>query len=81
MLGEMRMSTACFACAAQRCIGRLSKPFLLTFQEVTPLSKTRNQLLVNILGEMGPLKLIAIVLLLADTLLVMEGDHTANGLK
>jgi hypothetical protein len=29
----------------------------------------------------APLKLIAIVVLLADTLLVMEGDHTANGFK
>jgi hypothetical protein len=32
-------------------------------------------------GKWAPLKLIAIVVLLDDTLLVMEGDHTANGLK
>src|SRR5215475_7776951 len=46
MLDEMRMRTACFARAPQRCTSRLSRYFLLTFQEVTPLSKTRNQLLV-----------------------------------
>ena len=40
----MRMITACFARAPQRCPNRLSKHFLLTFQEVTPLRKTRNQL-------------------------------------
>jgi hypothetical protein len=45
MLDAMRMSTACFARAPQRCTSRLSKHFLLTFQEVTPLSKTRNQLI------------------------------------
>src|SRR5215813_6155318 len=45
MLDEMRMRTACFAHASQRCTSRLSKHFLLTFQEVTPLRKTRNQLL------------------------------------
>src|SRR6267378_8674468 len=44
MLDTMRMRTACFARAPQRCTSRLSKHFLLTFQEVTPLSKTRNQL-------------------------------------
>src|SRR5262245_28508544 len=44
MLDETRMRTACFARAPQRCTRRLSKHFLLTFQEVTPLSKTRNQL-------------------------------------
>src|SRR5262245_13493372 len=44
MLDEMRRSTACFARALQRCTSRLSKHFLLTFQEVTPPSKTRNQL-------------------------------------
>src|SRR2546428_3132637 len=44
MLDEMRMKTACFARALQRCTSRLSKHFSLTFQEVTPLSKTRNQL-------------------------------------
>jgi hypothetical protein len=44
MLDERRMRTACFARAPQRCTSRLSKYFLLIFQEVTPLSKTRNQL-------------------------------------
>src|SRR6266487_6768341 len=44
MLDEMRMRTVCFARVPQRCTSRLSKHFLLTFQEVTPLSKTRNQL-------------------------------------
>ena len=47
MLDEMRMRTACFARAPQRCPNRLSKYFLLIFQEVTPLSKTRNQLTVT----------------------------------
>src|SRR5215471_17031365 len=47
MLDEMRMRTACFAHASQRCTRRLSKHFLLTFQEVTPLRKTRNQLVWN----------------------------------
>jgi hypothetical protein len=44
MLDEMRMRTACFARAPQRCTSRLSKHFFLTFQEVIPLSKIRNQL-------------------------------------
>jgi hypothetical protein len=44
MLDAMRMRTACFARTPQRCTSRLSKHFLLTFQAVTPLSKTRNQL-------------------------------------
>jgi hypothetical protein len=39
------MRTACFARAPQRCTSRLSKHFLLTFQEDTPLRKTRNQLI------------------------------------
>jgi integrase len=38
------MSTACCARAPQRYTSRLSKHLLLTLQEVTPLSKTRNQL-------------------------------------
>src|SRR4029453_2049367 len=55
MLDETRMRTACFAPAPQRCTSCLSKHFLLTFQEVTPLSKTRNQLLLrnNSLDLMG----------------------------
>ena len=44
MLDAMRMRTACFARAPQRYTSRLSKHFLLTLQEVTPPSKTRNQL-------------------------------------
>ena len=47
MLDAMRMRTACFARAPQRCTSRLSKHFFLTFQEVTPPSKTRNQLTVR----------------------------------
>src|SRR5262252_9430431 len=46
MLDAMRMRTACFARAPQRCTSRLSRHFLLTFQEVRPLSKTRNQLIL-----------------------------------
>ena len=46
MVDEMRTSTACFARAPQRCTNRLSKHLLLTFQEVTLLSKTRNQLML-----------------------------------
>ena len=41
------MRPACFARAPQRCTSRLSKHFLLTFQEDTTLSKTRNQLRDN----------------------------------
>src|SRR5215468_2638863 len=52
MLDEMRMRTACCAHVPQRCTSRLSKHLLLTFQEVTPLSKTRNQLYV-IAGHKG----------------------------
>ena len=44
MLDAMRMRTACFARALQRYTSRLSKHFLLTFQEVTLPRKTRNQL-------------------------------------
>src|SRR5215475_2870146 len=44
MWDERRMRTACLARTPQRCTSRLSKRFLLTFQEVTPLSKTRNRL-------------------------------------
>ena len=53
MLDEMRMRTACFARAPQRCTIHLSKHFLFTFQEVTPLSKTRNQLFLS--ERKGPL--------------------------
>ncbi len=42
------MSTVCFARALQRCTSRLSKHFLLTLPEVTPLSKTCNQLVGNL---------------------------------
>jgi hypothetical protein len=51
MLDERRMSTACFARVPQRGTSRLSKYILLTFQEVTPLSKTRNQLIYCARGQ------------------------------
>ena len=38
------MITVCFARALQRCTSRIYMHFLLTFQEVMPISKTRNQL-------------------------------------
>jgi hypothetical protein len=40
----MRMITACFARAPRRCVSRPYMHFLLMFQEVRPISKTRNQL-------------------------------------
>src|SRR4029453_827717 len=40
----MRLSTACFARAPQRCTSRTCMHFLLRFHEVKPISKTRNQL-------------------------------------
>jgi hypothetical protein len=40
----MRMITARFARALQGCTSRLCVHFLLTFQEVMPISKTRNRL-------------------------------------
>ena len=43
----MRMSTACFARAPLRWTSRIGMHFLLTFQEVRLISKTRNQLSVN----------------------------------
>ena len=43
----MRMITACFARALQRCTSRICMHFLLAFQEVMPISKTRNQLYIN----------------------------------
>src|SRR5262245_21748828 len=55
MLDKMRMSTACFARAPQRLTSRLSKHLLLTFQEVTPLSKTRNQLYISMNWRGKPL--------------------------
>jgi hypothetical protein len=41
----MRMITACLARALQSCTSRICVHVLLTFQEVMPISKTRNQLL------------------------------------
>ena len=38
------MITTCFARAAQRWTSRICVHVLFTFQEVTPISKTRNQL-------------------------------------
>jgi hypothetical protein len=40
----MRMITACFARALKGWTSRICVHFLLTFQEVMPISKTRNQL-------------------------------------
>ena len=40
----MRLSTACCARALQRCTSRICVHFLLTFQEIRPISKTRNQI-------------------------------------
>jgi hypothetical protein len=40
----MRIITAYFAHAPQRCTSRTSMHFLLMFQEVRPISKTCNQL-------------------------------------
>ena len=41
------MITACFACALQRCPGRLYTEFRFIFQAVRPIGKTRNQLVVT----------------------------------
>jgi len=41
------MITACFARALQSSTSRICVHFLLTFQEIMPISKTRNQLLLN----------------------------------
>ena len=41
------MITACCTRALQRCTSRICVHFLLTFQEIRPISKTRNQLIVN----------------------------------
>src|SRR6266446_3423588 len=43
----MRMITACFACVPQRCTSHTYMHFFLTFQEVRPISKTRNRLKVK----------------------------------
>ena len=56
MWDAMRMRTACFARAPQRCTNYLIKHFLLTFQEVIPLSKTRNQLLARFRGVVGEIQ-------------------------
>jgi hypothetical protein len=42
----MRMITACFARALKGWMSRICVHFLLTFQEVMPISKTRNQLAI-----------------------------------
>jgi hypothetical protein len=64
MLDAMRMRTASFARAPQRYTSRLSKHFLLTFQEVKPLRKTRNQLSAmrgfdHRIGHLWPLSMTA----------------------
>ena len=56
MSDARRMRTACFARAPQRYTRRLIKHFLLIFQEVTPPSKTRNQLKVT--SEQAPRNLL-----------------------
>ena len=43
----MRLITAWFARALRRCTSRIGMQFLLTFQEVMSISKTRNQLTGN----------------------------------
>ena len=43
----IRMITACFARALQRCTSRICMHFLLMFQEVMPISKTRNQIIYH----------------------------------
>jgi hypothetical protein len=48
----MRMITPCFARAPQRCPSRLSQHFRLTFQEVMPVSKTRNQLVLKTCNQL-----------------------------
>ena len=44
----MRMITACFARALKGWTSRICVHFLLTFQEVMPISKTRNQLIYKL---------------------------------
>src|SRR6266446_5944524 len=46
-----RMITACFARAPQRCTSRIYMHFLLMFQEVRPIRKTRNQLMLTGSGK------------------------------
>jgi len=50
----MRMITACFARAPQRCTSRTYMHFLLMFQEVRPISKTRNQLICKTRNQLTP---------------------------
>src|SRR3977135_172828 len=49
----MRMITACFARAPQRCTSRTYRHFLLVFHEVRSISKTCNQLRLMMSGEDG----------------------------
>jgi len=44
----MRMITACFARAPQRCTSRTYRHFLLVFHEVRSISKTCNQLTISL---------------------------------
>jgi hypothetical protein len=48
---KMRMITACFARALKGWTSRICVHFLLTFQEVMLISKTRNQLYDNTSGR------------------------------
>lgn len=52
----MRMITACFARALKGWTSRICVHFLLTFQEVMSISKTRNQLKTKAPVEVGVLR-------------------------
>ena len=51
------MMTACFARALQRCTSRIGVHFLLIFQEVILISKTRNRLTLSIFISTSLLRL------------------------
>jgi len=44
------MITACFARAPQGCTSRIYMHFIIIFQKVRPIIKTRNQLMLKLLG-------------------------------
>jgi hypothetical protein len=48
------MITACFARALQRCTSRIGMHLRLSFQEVIPISKTRNQLTIPFPARSSP---------------------------
>jgi hypothetical protein len=78
---RMRMLTACFARALQRWTSRICVRFLLTFQEVRPISKTRNQL-VDIDGNnVLSLKALGVAISTFETLPRIVGvEHLAGEL-